>query len=205
MRKPVAGLLLAAFLALAVGSVRGEQAKEKANFTDPEYQYTVTAPLGWSLFPASELPAELRALFFQEGPDGQQTGASLSVRVYPEQVHSDLDFTEFVGLYQLNIRSLGLEMEQISRHEYGSGVNQRISLDYTLEEDGQNVWYKQMFYRVGDDDVLLLSAKDLLDQRERSASDFNEFFDSVRIQASQTPAATPEPLDLPPPTELPKP
>lgn len=195
------GTLLALGL-LAAALLHAEPADQKVEFSDPDYRYTVMAPAGWSLFPAGDLPPDLRALFYEIGPDGEATGASLSVRVYPEQVHSDLDFGEFVGLYQLNVRSLGLESEQMTRRDYGSGSKQRTSLEYSVEEEGQTVWYKQMFYRVGDDDVLLLSAKQLFEARERSVEAFNEFFDTVQIEASSMPSSTPMPLDLPAPTEL---
>ena len=191
----------ACLVVLVGGSVETWAETPPAEFNDPEYEYKVIAPSGWQLYAASELPPDLKALFVRVGPDGQPTGASLSVRVYPEQVHSDLDFAEFVGLYQLNIRNLGLDSEQIQRHEIGSGVQQRISLEYSLVEEGDAVWYKQTFYRVGDDDVLLLSGKDLSEHKEQSVQDINDFFDSVRIKAPPEPASTPLELDLPTPKE----
>jgi len=170
-------------------------------FKDVELEYTVVAPTGWQLYSASELPPDVKALFVHVGPDGQPTGESMSVRVYPEQVHSDLDFQEFVGLYQLNIRNLGLESDQIQRHEIGTGVQQRISFEYSIDEEGDSVWYKQTFYRVGNDDVLLLSGKDLSEHKEQSVQDINDFFDSVRIKAPPEPQSTPLELDLPTPKE----
>jgi hypothetical protein len=195
---------LAAILApslLCVVTLSAAPTPTPVEYSDAQYHFSVTAPPGWELFPAEELPQDMAALFFQRGRDGEPTGATLSVRTYADQVHSDLDFAEFVGLYQLNVRSLGLESDQIVRKEIGTGAKQRIWLEYSLEEDGQIVWYKQMFYRVGDNDVLLLSAKDLYDRREQSVFEFNDFFDLVRIERGPEEAPTPEPLDLPTPKE----
>jgi hypothetical protein len=183
---------------LCLGAVHASEAVE---LLDPDERFVIAAPAGWELFPAEELPEEITGLFYQTDATGEATGASLSVRVYPDQVHSELDFNEFVGLYKLSLHSLGLESDDVTRHEHGAGPQQRITLEYTVDEDGDAVWYKQVFFRVGTADVLLLSGKDLAQRREEAARQIDAFSDSVRIRPLQPPAPTPEPLDLPNPME----